>query len=405
MSTWLVHQSELTPEQLRAARLDPAEHRVIMGPPGSGKTLILLHRARHLLDLWRVPPERFRIFVFTNALKEYIRAALFLLDLPDECVTTFDAWCRDFYRTHIKGPLPRDGKEIDFPGIRRRVLAEIQGNLFGVTKYDFVLVDEGQDLDSTAFDIIRAISNHVTVCIDHKQQIYEGRSSEIDILQRMGLRRRNMELLGAFRCCPFIVSMASELLSDPKERQVFINQAKTVQTERETPLLYLATDFEDEKRRLIEILKIRQSKGEKVAILLPQRRQVFGFAKGIREAGLEIETPEKMDFQNDIPKIMPYHSAKGLTFDTVLLPRLVRSSFPRISDSRIMKLLFVGITRATKWVYMSSRQEGMIPALENLMPLEKTKVLTIQRGPGIAAQSSDIETPGSAGTEDILDLI
>ena len=405
MSAWLVHQSELTPEQLRAVHLDPAEHRVIMGPPGSGKTLILLHRARYLLDLWHVPPEKFRIFVFTKALKEYIRSALPLLDLPDECITTFDAWCKNFHRTHIRGPLPRDGREIDFQGIRQRVLAEIRGNLFGVPKYDFVLVDEGQDLDSTAFDIIRAIANHVTVCIDHKQQIYDGRSSETDILQRMGLRRRNMELLGAFRCCPFIVALASELLSDPGERQAFINQARTAQTEREIPLLYLAPDFDHEKRRLLEILKVRQSKGEKVAILLPQKRQVFGFAKGIREAGLEIETPENMDFQNDIPKIMPYHSAKGLTFDTVLLPRLVRSSFPRISDSRIMKILFVGITRATKWVYMSSRPEGIIPALEGLMPLERTNALTIQRGAGPASQPPALETPGSTETDDILDLL
>ena len=405
MSTWLVHQSELTPEQLRAVRLDPAEHRVIMGPPGSGKTLILLHRARHLLDLWHVPPDRFRIFVFTKALKEYIRSSLSLLDLPDECIITFDAWCKNFHRTHIGGPLPRNGTEIDFPGIRRRVLREIRGNLFEVPKYEFVLVDEGQDLDSTAFDIIRAISNHVTVCIDHKQQIYDIGSSETDILQKMGLRRRNMELLGAFRCCPFIVGLASELLSDPVERQAFINQAKTAQTEREIPLLYMAPDFDHEKSRLIEILRVRQSKGEKVAILLPQKRQVFGFAKGIREAGLEIETPEKMNFQNDIPKIMPYHSAKGLTFDTVLLPRLVRSSFPRVSDSRIMKLLFVGITRATKWVYMSSRQEGAITALESLMPLERTGVLTIQRGTNPTSQSPTMETPGPVDPDDILDLI
>jgi superfamily I DNA/RNA helicase len=405
MSTWLVPQNDLTPEQLRAVHLNPEEHRVIMGPPGSGKTLILLHRARHLLDLWHVPPDRFRIFVFTKALKEYIRSSLSLLDLPDDCVTNFDAWCKNFHRTHIRDRLPHVGRELDFPGIRRRVLTEIRGNLFAAPKYDFVLVDEGQDLDSTAFDIIRAISNHVTVCIDHKQQIYDIGSSETDILQRMGLIRRNLELLGAFRCCPFIVSLASELLSDPGERQAFINQARTAQTERERPLLYLAPDFEHEKGRLIEILRVRQSKGEKVAILLPQKRQVFGFAKGIREAGLEIETPEKMDFQNDIPKIMPYHSAKGLTFDTVLLPRLVRSSFPRISDSRIMKLLFVGITRASKWVYMSSRQEGVIPALETLMPLERTNVLTIQRGAGPAIQPPAVETPGSTETDDILDLI
>jgi len=405
MNLWLVPQSELTPEQLRAVRLDPAEHRVIMGPPGSGKTLILLHRARHLLDLWHVPPERFRVFVFTKTLKEFIRATFFLLDLPDDCVTTFDAWCRDFFKTRIKGPLPHAEGTLDFPEIRRRVLQEIRGNLFAAPKYDFVLVDEGQDLDSTAFDIIRAISNHVTVCIDHKQHIYDVGSSEADILQKMGLRRRNMELLGAFRCCPFIVALASELIGDPAERQAFINQAGTPQTERERPLLYLAPDFEHEKSRLIEILRVRQSKGEKVAILLPQKRQVFGFAKGIREAGLEIETPEKMDFQNPIPKIMPYHSAKGLTFDTILLPRLVRSSFPRISDSRIMRLLFVGITRATKWVYMSSRQEGLVPALANIMPLEQTGVLTIQRGATPEYQPAPVEIPGSVETDDILDLI
>jgi superfamily I DNA/RNA helicase len=403
MSLWLVPQSELTPEQLRAVYLDPAEHRVIMGPPGSEKTLILLHRAWHLMDLWHISPEKFRIFVFTKALKKYIRAALFLLDLPDDCVITFDAWCRDFFKTRIKGPLPRSDGTLDFQEIRRRVLQEIRGNLFAAPKYDFVLVDEGQDLDSTAFDIIRAISNHVTVCIDHKQQIYEVGSSEADILQKMGLRRRNMELLGAFRCCPFITTLASKLISDPQERQVFINQARMPQTEKERPLLYLAPDFDHEKSRLIEILNVRQSKGEKVAILLPQKRQVYGFAKGIRETGLEIETKEDMDFQNTIPKIMPYHSAKGLTFDTVLLPRLVRSSFPRVSDSRIMRLLFVGITRATKWVYMSSRQEGAITALDNLLPLERTGVLTIQRGPTVQPTAGEI--PAATETDDLLDLI
>jgi hypothetical protein len=94
-----------------------------------------------------------------------------------------------------------------------------------------------------------------------------------------------------------------------------------------------------------------------------------------------------------------------LTFDTVLLPRLVRSSFPRISDSRIMRLLFVGITRASKWVYMSSRQEGIIPALEKLMPLERTGMLTIQRGAGPKVQPAAGEIPGSAETDDLLDLI
>ena len=329
MSTWLVPREDLTPSQLRALELNPSEHRVVLGAPGSGKTLILLHRARHLIDLWKIPPDRFHIFVFTKVLKAYIRSALHLLKLPDDCITTFDSWCRNFYQTHIKGPMPKNGKEIDFQEIRRRVLREIQTNMFSKPQYDVILVDEGQDLDTNAFEILCAISTHITVCIDHKQQIYDTGSSETEILSKLKLRKRNITLLDAFRCCPYIVTLAAELISDPEEKEFYINQARTLQTEKETPLLYIAANFEEERQRLIGILRARQSKGEKIAILMPQKRQVYGFAESIRGAGLEIETPENMDFTNAIPKIMPYHSAKGLTFDSVLLPRLVGGSFPR----------------------------------------------------------------------------
>lgn len=90
MSTWLIPRDELTPDQLRAIQLDTGEHRVILGPPGSGKTQVLLHRARHLLDSHGVSPDRLRIFVYTNALKDYIASALELLDLPPELLTTWD---------------------------------------------------------------------------------------------------------------------------------------------------------------------------------------------------------------------------------------------------------------------------------------------------------------------------
>jgi superfamily I DNA/RNA helicase len=127
----------------------------------------------------------------------------------------------------------------------------LQANLFPQVPYDFVMVDEGQDLDATSFDILRSIARHVTVCIDHKQQIYEGGSSETDILQRLKLKRRNLSLLEAFRCCPFIVSLASSLVDDQEEREAYIRQHRTAQAERETPLLFVAKNFEEEKEVLL----------------------------------------------------------------------------------------------------------------------------------------------------------
>ncbi|MHB1042633.1 MAG: AAA family ATPase [Eubacteriales bacterium] len=406
MSTWLIPIEEMTPDQLRAIELMPQEHRVIFGPPGSGKTQILLHRAKYLSETWKVPPGRFHIFVFTKVLKDYIKSALDFLDLPDECVSNLDKWCYDFHIKHI-GKVPRvvDGKNKipDFSGIRRAILKKMRTNSPGSFMYDFVLVDEGQDLDGESFDLIKAIAKHVTVCLDNKQQIYEQGSSEAEILKRLGLRRRNIYLLEAYRCCPHIISLAAQFISNPEDRQSFVRQARTYSTEKMTPLLYYASDFEDEKRRLIEVLKGSLLRGEKTAVLFPQKRYVFGYANGFREVDLQVETPDNLDFTSELPKLLPYPSAKGLTFDTVLIPRLDLRSFVKVNEDRIDRLLFVGITRATKWVYMSAQQGKEIKALSKLKALQDDGSLTIQYSSAVIPSSNDIDHEEE--TEDILNLL
>ena len=60
------------------------------------------------------------------------------------------------------------------------------------------------------------------------------------------------------------------------------------------------------------------------------------------------------DFSSSRPKLMPYHSAKGLTFDSVFLPRLQDNAFFRQPEDTLRRLIFVGITRAITWIFMSS---------------------------------------------------
>ena len=60
------------------------------------------------------------------------------------------------------------------------------------------------------------------------------------------------------------------------------------------------------------------------------------------------------DFDSLTPIIASYHNAKGLTFDCVLLPKLVENNFQRVAGERRLRLLLVGITRATQWVYLST---------------------------------------------------
>ncbi len=402
MATWLVPPSDLTTEQIRAIELPTDEHKVIMGGPGSGKTIVLLYRAQYLAQMGNVPPERFRVFVFTNVLSTYIKSATEVLGIPETCVSTFHDWCVRYYEAHVSRRIPRDKatKQPDFAAIRDGVLDHYGRSGRANRLFDFVLVDEGQDLDHKCFDLLTQIAGHVTVCMDHNQQIYEGGSDEGEILNTLGLRRRQVAFLETFRCCPYITQMASLFIPEEKQRTEYLQQTKTAQTDIETPLLYRAAGFDDERQMLIEMVKLRVQKGERVAVLLPLKRQVFGFAQGMQEAGLDVETQDDPDFSSDTPKVITYHSAKGLTFDAVLLPRLTPRSFPIFSSERIERLLFVALTRATRWAYLST--DGRLPHLQRLGPLIEKGRLSVKTA---ASPSAQQPAPPKDNADGLLDAL
>ena len=395
---WLIPRDELTPDQIRALELRTNEHRVILGAPGSGKTQILLHRARYLSEELGIGPDRFHIFVYTKVLRAYIQDALAELGFPDDCVTTLDDWCVRMHKRNISPVLPRDGKWADFAAVRKAVSRVVKGR----TLFDFVLVDEGQDLNPEAFALIRGLAPHITVAMDHKQQIYDEGSGEAEIIKALGLRRSNLTLLDAFRCCPYIVRIAAEFIPDRAEREAFLNQGRTKQTEIQTPLLYEALDFEDEKARLIEVLRERQLVDRSIAILFPLKRQTEGFAEGLRAEGIPVETVKNdaLDFSTPLPKLLTFHSAKGLTFDSVLMPRLVKNSFAGPMSKRTERLLYVGLTRATKWLYLSGTRGAILPELDRIRSLadEDPPVVTVQRERPVAA------APPSRTDDDSFDI-
>ena len=236
MNTWLLPRMEMTPEQLRVVEMPTAEHRLIAGPPGSGKTQVLVHRAAHIVESYNVPPGRYRIFVFTNVIKEYIRSALKLLRLPEDSVSTFDHWCRLVYEAGISRRLPRagGGRTINFGQVRTSVLrllreaAPLQGLL------DFILVDEGQDLSGEAYEILRLAARHITVFIDPLQKIFEDGAPEAQILETLGISRRNATLLFGYRNSSCVAELASCFIEDPEQRGQYVSQCRTEQQRQGT---------------------------------------------------------------------------------------------------------------------------------------------------------------------------
>ncbi len=394
---FLVPRQDLTPEQLRVVELPTDSHKLILGPPGSGKTVLLVHRAAYLMARQRVPPERFRVLVFTNALKEYIRSGVDFLGLPIRSVSTFDSWCRELQRQFVRGFAGDSSDPNYFETVRSAVLESIQSS-HTPPILDFAMVDEGQDLTATAYSILRIMCKHVTVFADPHQRIFDGVHSEEDILSELGIRRRSVALLSAYRNSPDVAALASWFLPDLVSRSNYLAQARNLGRERERPLLYLAPDNDSEMDRLAQSIRQRLSMNQRVGIIVPRTADVHGVSSALHERGIAVEKvlpPSKAvgggnppDFGSSTPKIVTYHSAKGLTFDTVFLPCLVRGAFASDDPETIRRLIFVGVARATQWVCFTSIEGMELPELQVLYDAERDKQVIIQRGrPAPFAQS------------------
>jgi len=410
VTSWLVPCSWLSPEQARAVELSPERHRVIAGTPGSGKTQVLLHRAAWLRANYRVRTDGLRVFTFTNLLKSYIASALPVLGLPPSCVSTFDRWCCDTYRRVVRRPLPavvEDGEaRPDFRAIRLSVLRWARGLERREKLFHFVMVDEGQDLDADSFEILQLVAHHVTVGIDFRQQIYDRVVREDEVLARLGLARGEVAFLPSFRCCPWVARVAGRFLDDPFERAAWLAELRAEQSEKELPLLFVARSAEEERERLVEILRARTLRHEQVFVLLPRRRQVGAWAEFLATRRIEVEVYPDLDFASVRPKLIAYHSAKGLSADVVLMPGLTAAAFDKFNAALQCRLLYVGITRARRWAYLSTIDSGagVFPPLERLLHPAAAEICTVQRSAPARAGSTLAEITDADLERDLFDF-
>ena len=146
-----------------------------------------------------------------------------------------------------------------------------------------------------------------------------------------------------------------------------------------------APDFDKEIDRLAEIISQRQAMNEQTGIIVPTNKQLYGFSKGLEQREVTVEKAvargrdNSYDFGNSLPKIVTYFSAKGLTFDSVLLPRLTESAFSWIEDSSLRsRLFFVGIACATQWVYLSTVKNKEFSEMGIIRKAEADGHITVQ---------------------------
>lgn len=217
MSLWWAKREQLDKDQVRLIEaLDLEKNYLVLGPPGSGKTNVLLRRAQFVRtqDMPNI-----LVLTFTRALAEFLRtgcrsptgAEIF----PPTLITTVESWQRDFYRSE-KADIPLHDDFVT----RKRLLAEGALDLVERTrqpKYDAIFVDEAQDLLPSEVELLAARAHRLFFVGDDRQRIFEG-ADGLAAIRALASPPIEETLSFHYRLAPEICSMADRILSSASGR-------------------------------------------------------------------------------------------------------------------------------------------------------------------------------------------
>lgn len=177
MSLWWAKREQLDKDQVKLIEdLPLVGGHLVVGPPGSGKTNVLLRRAQ-FVRMQGMP--NVLVLTFTRALTEFVRTGCHTPDgreiFPPALISTFETWLRSLYRAHGLD-LPNNGLPPDQRRAHIAAGAIPLAKTGTVPRYDALFVDEAQDLIAEEVEAIQAFSDNAFFVGDDRQRIYGGSS-------------------------------------------------------------------------------------------------------------------------------------------------------------------------------------------------------------------------------------
>ena len=172
MEAWWREQGELDEDQSKVIGLQEEGSFLVVGPPGSGKTNLLLLRANYLTNIYQ---PNLAIIVFTATLREFIRSGAGRYEFDVNNVLTSASL--------LDRLLQEAGEKIETSGnfeedrqarieLAERVLLKNRTSPI----FDVLFVDEAQDFLPREISLFRSITRDIFMVADPRQRIYAGES-------------------------------------------------------------------------------------------------------------------------------------------------------------------------------------------------------------------------------------
>lgn len=188
---WFRSKKELDDDQKAFINLPAHGRHSLVGPPGSGKTNLLLLRAEFLAGKGE---KNVLIVTYTKALADFIRTGISAAGLiaPDQ-IRTYHSWATDHIFQHLGQRAIPKGSDFD-ENARSDILNMVRTaneKLPTQKLYSAIFVDEAQDLTVDELEVLLGLSDNVCICGDARQGIYER--DGLNVAEKLGLQQHTLK--------------------------------------------------------------------------------------------------------------------------------------------------------------------------------------------------------------------
>lgn len=187
-ASWWKSVSELDDDQKKVIALDEDEDHLIVGPPGCGKTNLLLLRASYL---HAKGVTNIKVLAFGRVLREFISAGTEHYPFAADKIQTFVRWA---YEVLAANGIKVEDSD-DFDQIRARLfagLAKVAAKGAAENVFDVILLDEAQDYSAEEAELIRSFGARVFAVGDNNQRITD-QSGALQRLEELGATRIDLQ--------------------------------------------------------------------------------------------------------------------------------------------------------------------------------------------------------------------
>ncbi|SOE56749.1 hypothetical protein SAMN05446589_1087 [Streptomyces sp. OV198] len=343
---------DLTPEQRACLDDLPFDgNHLVSGPPGSGKSLLAAQRAVMLA----LTGTQVTLLTRSNLLRQSLAAVVHGLGPADRSVrvATAHSWLTDWLG---KAPSTADGS-YDWEACYDR--AAETGPVPGLT----LVVDEGQDLPPDFYRLCRLLQARTTVYADECQRLTDTNSTLAEIAQRLG-RCTHVELDGNHRNTYQIASFAAQFHTGADIPSLPLRQGPAPRVHRLPPrgaadlLIHLS---ERHPRQTIGV--IVNSTHAQFSLLGSLERRAPRLKPQLYTSQAPKGRFRTLDL--DRPGIVLVHraSAKGLGFDTVVIPDTHTDIAVDPTSAALRMTYYVLATRARRELHLAYEGDTEPPLL------------------------------------------